>query len=209
MIVKKPRITKAMKKRGANATKKIEKVRIAALRQHKADNNTLAAIEKQNADRPLTDKQRMFVRLWAQGESPRSALVLAGYTENSSRLAWVYMKDPAILKIYRAEKAEYERAAQMTRKRVMDMLQEAYDHAKMVSEPASMVAAAREIGKMCGYYEPEVKIVKHVQGGVFDQMNAMTDEELLQVLEEGEGETILGEARRIVDTPALPSPNGD
>ena len=42
----------------------------------------------------------------------------------------------------------------MTRKKVMDMLLESYDMAKLMAEPASMVSAAREIEKMCGYYAP-------------------------------------------------------
>lgn len=192
------RDTLAKSKRGKNAIKAVQKIRVAALRAHSVNSTTIAAIEKYDADRPLTDKQLLFTRLWAQGETPRTAVVLAGYSENSSELGWRLTKDPAILKLYHAEKKLYEEASQMTRKRVMDMLNEAYECAKMVSEPSSMVAAAREIGKMCGYYEPEVKIVKHVGVPLIDQLNTLSDAELEKLLEE-RGEEIIGTATRLAD----------
>jgi phage terminase small subunit len=193
-------------KRGKNAIKKVEKIRIAALRKHAVDANTIKTIEAKNADRSLTEKQLMFVRLWAQGETPRTAAVLAGYSETSSNIAWKLTRDPAILKLYQAEKKEYEEAGKMTKKRVMDMFQEAYDHAKLISEPATMVAATREIAKMCGYYEPEKHLHIHANGRVIEQMNTMSDEELLEVMEK-EG-ALEGVFKRLAEdsTTALPSP---
>ena len=75
----------------------------------------------------------------------------------------------------------------MTRKKVMDMHLEAFEMAKLMAEPASMVSAAREIGRMCGYYEP----VKHtvdvnVKGEVaVRQLNAMSDSDLLKLITGG------------------------
>ena len=198
------RITKSARKRGINATKKMEKIRIAALRKHKVNTQTLANIEKLNADRPLTDKQLQFVRLWASGETPRTAAVLAGYSESSSNMAWKLTHDPAILKLYHVEKKLYEEAAGHTRKRVMDMLQEAYDCAKLMSEPASMVAAAREIGKMAGHYEPEKHVHLHLGGKVAERMASMSDNELLEIMEREDA--LEGVFERIDDsTKALPN----
>jgi hypothetical protein len=69
----------------------------------------------------------------------------------------------------------------------MDMLIESFDMAKLMAEPASMVSAAREIGKMCGYYEPvRVKMDMTVNGEVaVRQLNAMTDGELLKLITGG------------------------
>ena len=175
------RITKAARKRGVNATKKVERIRINALRKHKVQGQSLAEIEKRNADRPLTEKQRLFVRFWAQGETPRTASTLAGFKSPTNY--WQLTKDPAIIAIYWEEKRLYEEASQMTRKRVMDMLQESYDCAKMVNEPASMVAAAREIGKMCGYYEPEKHLHVHTTAQAMERLASLPDEELLKLIE--------------------------
>lgn len=190
-------------KRGKNAVKKIADLRIKALRS-KANHpkaQTLKGIEMRNADRPLTDKQRMFVRFWAAGETPRTAAIMAGFSETSAAMGWKLSHDPAILKIYHEEKKLFEAAAQMTRQKVMDMLKDAYDMAKIQSDPSVMVAAAREIGKMCGYYEPETRININI-GAKIDQLNNMSDEQLLKLIEE-QGDVLPGEAIRIDEEPAL------
>jgi len=171
-------------KRGKNAIRKVEKIRIAALRAGKVSGQTLSEIERKNADRPLADKQLQFVRYWAQGETPRTACIMAGYSESSAGMGWKLSHDPAILKLYHIEKKLYEEAQGHTKVRVMGMLQEAYDHAKLISEPATMVAAARELGKMAGHYEPDVKININVGGGkLMDRLNSLTDAQLLDIME--------------------------
>jgi hypothetical protein len=177
------RDTLSKTKRGRDAIAKVEKIRIKALRSTKVNAQSLKQIEKNNADRPLTDMQRMFVRYWAQGETPRTAAIMAGYSA-SSEIGWKMSHDPAMLKIYIAEKKEYEAAKGHTKVRVMEMLQEAYDCAKLICEPSTMVAAARELGKMAGHYEPERHLHIHAGGKLLDQMNSMSDDELLKVIEQ-------------------------
>ena len=50
-----------------------------------------------------------------------------------------------------------------------------------------MVAAAREVGKMCGYYAPvEHKMKVDVTGNiVVDKLNSMSDAELLKLITGG------------------------
>lgn len=136
-------------------------------------------------DKPLTDKQKLFTKFWAQGESIASACAKAGFA--NSVMGYQLTKYPNVLALYNAEKAKYEEAGQMTRKKVMDMLLESYDVAKMMSEPSSMVAAAREVGKMCGYYAPvESRVRIDVTGNVTHQrLSGMTDAELLEIIEQG------------------------
>ena len=52
---------------------------------------------------------------------------------------------------------------------------------------ATMVSAAREIGKLCGYYEPKkIDLNINVNGSVrLDQMSKMSDAELLKIIEGG------------------------
>lgn len=144
-----------------------------------------AGAEQVDPDKPLTAKQLNFVRAWAAGESISSASQRAGYSAGDG-FCYRMTHMPNVLKIYRDEKAKYEAALQMTRKKVMDMHLEAFEMAKLMSEPASMVSAAREIGRMCGYYEPvKHQIDVNVTGDVtVRQLNNMTDAELLRILQQ-------------------------
>jgi hypothetical protein len=97
------------------------------------------------------------------------------------------VKMPNILKLRAEIAAKYEEAGQVTRKSVMDMHLEAYAMAKLMSEPATMVSAARELGKMAGYYAPvEHKVKVDVTGNlVLDRMNSLSDAELLKIISGG------------------------
>jgi hypothetical protein len=77
--------------------------------------------------------------------------------------------------------------SELSKKDVMDMLKEAYDMAKLMAEPSSMVSAAREIGKMCGYYEPkkvEVSVSAALQKK--ESVARLTDAELFAAIEAGQ-----------------------
>ena len=56
-----------------------------------------------------------------------------------------------------------------------------------MAEPSSMVSAAREIGKMCGYYEPvKAKVDITVNGKTLaKRLDAMSDEELAKMVADG------------------------
>lgn len=136
----------------------------------------------QESKLPFTDKQVQFIKEWAAGESVKSAAHRAGYTDDGS-FAYYFIKRPSVMARYEAEKKKYEESCDMTRKRVMDGLIEAAEMAKLMAEPASMVAAWREIGKMCGYYEPvQKKIDINLVGGKLAQLERLTDEELLKLI---------------------------
>ena len=171
------------KKTGKDATTEGTATRIAALRSRSPNNSNLAGIAQANPDRNLSQKAKEFVRLWASGESILSASHRAGYSDNGI-FCYRLAKDPAVLKLYNAEKLKYEEASHMTRKRVMDGLLEGIAMAKLMSEPASMIAGWREVGKMCGYYEPrKSKIEINVSGNVtVKQLEGLPDHELLKLV---------------------------
>ena len=106
---------------------------------------------------------------------------------------------PNILKLYNAEKALYEEAGQVTRKSVMDMHLEAFEMAKLMAEPSTMVAAARELGKMAGYYAPvETRVKVDVTGNiVLDKLNSLSDAELLKIISQGPAAMITNDSDRI------------
>lgn len=146
----------------------------------------MAAAALVPVDKPLTDKQKAFVKFWAEGESITSAMHRAGYNEQPS-YGYRMAKMPNVLAEYQRLKQAYEDAAQMTRKKVMDMHLEAFEMAKLMAEPASMVSAAREIGRMCGYYEPvKQKIEVSVTGEVVSRrMETMDTQDLIKLVTEG------------------------
>lgn len=139
-----------------------------------------------DVNKPLTDMQKEFVRQWAQGESITTATARAGFADTG--VGYRLARQPNVLAYKATFEKKYEEAAQMSRKKVMDMHMEAFEMAKLRSEPASMVSAARELGKMCGYYAPvEVKMKVDVQGNIVaNQLNAMTDAELLEAITQGQ-----------------------
>lgn len=172
---------KVRTKRGTNAGGDI-----ATARARGIDTGTNAGAMLVDENKPLTDMQKVFVRLWAQGESITTASARAGYGDGAT-FAYRMTKMPNVLKLYYQEKAAYEEASQMTRKKVMDGLIEAIEMAKLMAEPSSMIAGWREVGKMCGYYAPvEHKMKIDVTGNlVIDRLNAMSDEDLIKAIAAG------------------------
>lgn len=169
--------------RATNPRAKARKRSIAEVREKGFETTTKATAALVDEDKPLTDIQRQFVKHWASGESPSSA---AGRCGLQAGYAYRLIYMPNVLKAYRAEKEQYELASGMTRKRVIDGFMEAVEMAKVMAEPSTMVAAWREVGKMCGYYEPvEVKHTINVQGKVLhEKMDKMSDAELLEIVQQ-------------------------
>lgn len=170
------------KKRGARATP--EGVLERAMQARAAtDTSSYEGAMSVSPDKPLTEKQRAFVKFWAQGESITSASIKAGYADNGT-LAYRLVRMPNVLRLYEAEKAKYEEAAQMTRKKVMDGFLEAVEMAKMLAEPATMVSGWREIAKMCGYMAPvESKVSINISGNIaLERLERMSDADLLKMI---------------------------
>jgi len=143
-------------------------------------------------NKPLTEKQKAFVKLMAQGESVSTATVRAGFATNSATYGFTLLRQPNVLKLLNEEKSKYEAACQMTRKRVMDGLLEGVELAKLAGEPASVISGWREIGKMCGYYEPVTRKLDITLSGnvVMDRMNRLSDAELLKLIQGGIEEVV-------------------
>lgn len=142
-------------------------------------------------DKPLTERQVAFAKEYAKGNSVSVSLARAGFSVKDHSLGYRMIKMPNVMAIVDAERKKYEEASQMSRKKVMDMLIESYDMAKMMAEPATMVSAAREIGKMCGYYEPRKVEISVSAAAATGRMNALSDEELLKIIEGGGAHALL------------------
>lgn len=172
-------ITRDKKKRGTSAVAPVETKRIY-LNTSSAANASLVPVDK-----PLTEKQKNFVKFWAQGDSVSNSALRAGYAQDS--IAYQLVKMPNILALKHKLEAQWESENQMSRKKVMDGMLEAIDMARLMAEPANMIAGWREIGKICGYYAPvEHKVKVDVTGNiVLDKLNALSDAELLKIITDG------------------------
>lgn len=165
---------------------KSEAGRGEAVRAIGVNTSTMAAAASVPPDKPLTDKQKAYAVARARGETVPNAMAQAGYNEQPS-YGYRLDKMPNVQALIRQEQALYAEAAQIDRKKVIDMQLEAYEMARTMAEPATMVAAAREIGKICGLYEPK-KVEINVNGRVQHEIHrfeAMSDAELLEVLAQG------------------------
>lgn len=143
--------------------------------------------QKLRADQ-LTPKQKAFIKFVASGESGTNAALKAGVSVNSAQtLAVRWRKHPIVQQMIADEQKKYAITCQMTKEKVMDMHMEAYNMSKLMSEPATMVSAAREIGKLCGYYEPmKYQVDINVSGQVaLERLNTLSDAELLKLIAEG------------------------
>lgn len=171
------------KKPASQNTPEKKAARIQKLRETSPTTTTNAGVAKANPNRPLTEKQRLFVKFWAEGDSILGASYRAGYSDDGT-LAYRLAKDPAIKKIYDMEKALYEESCQMTRKRVMEGFLEAAEMAKVMADPTALTGAWREIGKMCGYYEPVKRTIDvNVTGNVtVKQLERLSTDELVKIV---------------------------
>ena len=167
-----------------------EQFGVAIARARGKSTSSAASASEINPAKPLTEKQKLFVKFWAQGETLPNACLRAGYADDG--VAYRLARMPNVLALKAKYESKYEEAAQMTRKKVMDMHLEAFEMAKLMAEPATMVSAAREVGKMCGYYAPvEHRVKVDVTGNIIlDRMNSMSDAELLKVISRGATEAM-------------------
>ena len=102
---------------------------------------------------PLTARQASFVREFlVDGNGTRSAIA-AGYGRAGAHVTACRMLRRANVRaaIEARQKADVMRLS-MAREDALLELQAAAEIAKARSDPMAMIAAWREIGKMCGYY---------------------------------------------------------
>lgn len=158
---------------------------IAIARSATKNTSSAAAAAEIDPDKPLTTKQRQFVEAWAKGDSIPNACLRAGYSDDG--IGYRLARMPNILALKHEYEAEYEQAAEMDRKQVMEGFKEAIEMAKLMADPTAMISGWREIGRMCGYYAPvEARVKIDITGNVtMTRLTQMTDAELLEMIERG------------------------
>lgn len=156
-------------------------------------------VELTSPEHMLTDQQKAFVKHVLQGKGPVIAARMAGYAQPEAQ-GPVILKSPKVQQAIQSLYRKHEKAADMDRKKVLDGFLDAIDMAKIQADAGTMVAGWREIGRLCGYYAPEVKKIEVSISAkrVMDQLETLSDDDLLKMVEES-AQIIEGEAVRILE----------
>ncbi len=130
----------------------------------------------------LSARQQAYVNNRAKGIPRQESAIMAGYSEADKSGKSVEMS-PVVKNALAAAREEAIKNTGVTKEQVVAMLTEAADMAKTLSDPQGLIAAARELGKMLGFYAPEVKKTLHGvdQVELKKALEAMTEEELLRM----------------------------
>lgn len=147
----------------------------------------------------LTEQQKIFVNAIVRGKAPNVAARMAGYASPDQQ-GYSVVKSPKVQEAIRYLHRRHEKAADMTRKKVMDGLLEAIEMAKVQADSGNMISGWREIAKMCGYYAPEVKKIdiNVTAKRVIDKLETLSDADLLEMVEQ-QGRIIEHEAVEILN----------
>ncbi len=139
----------------------------------------------------LSPKQERFAVAFAQHHNASLACREAGYSahgRSASVTGTRLLADVCVLSRIQALEAASAQELGVTRQRFLFELQEAAALAKEKRDPAAMIAAWREIGKACGFYQPErIKVDVNVAGSLeMRKWNQLSDAELLQFIKAGQ-----------------------
>lgn len=138
----------------------------------------------------FTPKQRRFVSEYAIDRNGAAAAVRAGYSARSAKqIANELLTKPDLRAAVTAQEARIAADLEVTRQRVLDGLLEAVEMARERADPAAMISAWKEVGRLCGYYAPD-RVQVGVQLGDAEaaelrRLEAMSDEELAAIMESG------------------------
>lgn len=141
----------------------------------------------------LNEQDWEFVKLMSTTSLSATAAmrIAAPHVKNPAVIACTTLKKPAIKIAIANERAKYEAATDITRRKVIDGIIEAIDMARVQADPTAMIGGWKEIGKLCGHYEPtKAQLVVTFQGrATLEKLERMSDAELLRLSsQEIEGE---------------------
>lgn len=133
----------------------------------------------QNAYR-LNPKHKRIAEAVGRGASVAEACRKEGI-KSSTNLS----SDPRFQAVVAIERQKNAKVVEMTREKVMNGMLEAVDMARVQADPHAMIKAWTEIGRMCGYYAPDVKKIEVSVSAkrLVDKFETMSDEELLKYAE--------------------------
>ena len=130
---------------------------------------------------PLSAMQRNFVMNLVHNKLNNSAAARAAGYSHPAQDSQTLLKNSKIRAAIAEEREEYAKASGMTKQKVIDGFAEAIDIGRIKADPIAMIAGWREIGKMCGFYEPTKSEIRVSLNGkvLVEKLNSMSDDELL------------------------------
>jgi len=151
--------------------------------------NRTPAKKLANPNRGLTEQESVFVKCIADDGMSNVAAVRTAFPESKNPLSYSgkLMARPNIKAAIADRKAAFALTSGMTKKKVIDGFLEAIDMARTQAEPLVMVSGWREIGKMCGFYEPtRAELTVTIEGKrALARLESLPDAELLRLVQEG------------------------
>lgn len=124
-----------------------------------------------------------YINLRITGFTPRQAAMQSGYRSERDYMKWE--DDPYVQEQLALHVKQTRKDAVYTRDKVMGIVEDAVEIARIVADPMAMIRGAQEFNKMQGYYAPEKKellvSVEHSQR--LQQIEEMSEEQLLLELD--------------------------
>jgi hypothetical protein len=156
----------------------------------------------------LTPKQERFATEYARHHNASLACREAGYSahgRSASVAGTRLLANVDVLGRIQALEAAAAQALGVTRQRFLDELEGAAALAKQKGDPMALLAAWREIGRACGFYQAErVKVDLSVAGSLeMGRLNALSDQQLLHIIKAGQA-TALYPALEGLEAPPVP-----
>lgn len=135
----------------------------------------------------LNERQDAYVEAVLDGTPKTKAAKDAGYTAMPATIE----KSDDVANALHFARSELSSALQVKRADMIEVMLDAIGMARTMGDPTAMIAGAREVAKVLGFYEPEKKIIELTgnQERVQQQFAQLTDQELLEIIE--------GESKRV------------
>ena len=141
----------------------------------------------------MTPKQAKFVAEYLVDGNGSRAAIAAGYGRAGARVAACRaLANANVRAAIAARQGVDARRLEIERQDVIQGLLEGVAAAKSQANPAAMIAGWREIGKMLGFYAPEVQRISlaPVTDVALERLEKLTDQELL---------ALIGEKQQLLD----------
>jgi phage terminase small subunit len=136
----------------------------------------------------MTPRQSQFVAEYTLTRNATQAAVAAGYSPRTARQTGSdLLSNPYIRALVAQHEAEAAKRLAVTRERVLAALGEAIDVAREQRNPAAMIAAWREIARMCGFYASDRVVRVDINIAAkrrVDKLETRSDAELLEMVGE-------------------------
>jgi len=146
--------------------------------------------------RELSKQQAIYIARRETGATREASAIFAGYPAGQKAGDQVEKSLVVQEELARARE-ELATTSGITREDVLAGLKDAAELAKTMADPQAMVRAWAELGKLLGFYAPEVKKVLH---GLDEEsrkaIESMPDSELFKL---AGGRVIEGESKRVAD----------